>query len=78
MSARFRDSRRSLLLGAALATLATAAGCAVSQPSDHRARLARTDADCPMSFTLVCEARRPGGEPVRCRCVRNKLILSDF
>jgi hypothetical protein len=52
-------------------TLAMVTGCA----ADEGRRIARADAGCPMSSTLVCETRMPGGDLDRCRCVRNKEIV---
>lgn len=51
-------------------TALTIAGCAASRGP----RLAHSSTDCPISFTLLCEARQPGArtDPAECRCVRHK------
>lgn len=66
MAAQSHETARWLLL-TATASLITA--CAV----DGGGRIVRSDADCPMNFTLTCEARRPGATTTysNCRCVRH-------
>lgn len=69
MTAGFNDGARWLLVGAAASLIS---GCA----ADGSGRVARSEADCPMNFTMTCEARRVGAETTysHCRCVRHSDI----
>lgn len=69
MTARFESQCLCLPV---CATVLMMAGCAASSGG----KVARNEADCPMSFTLTCEARRSGATTTNanCRCVRHKDI----
>lgn len=69
MPARSNDKTRWLFVGA---TMMIMAGCAAHQSGTT----ARGETDCPMSFTLTCDAKRSGvtTDRANCRCVRHKDI----
>lgn len=69
MLRRPHGQARWLLVGV---TVMTMAGCAAQQGKS----VARNATDCPMSFTLTCDAKRAGAttELTHCRCVRQRDI----
>ena len=70
MSARIHGRRQWLI---AVAAAATITGCA----ADGGGKSVRKAGECPMSFTMVCEARQPGAVRTysSCRCVRQADLL---
>ena len=69
MCALVNDAARRLSI---LAILLLAGGCAAT--SAPRVARAGAEVDCPMGFTLACEARQPGAAAGNCRCIRHRDI----